>query len=315
MNDLLPSRNITAFVLVPVVTILSVWAVLFVEREINEQEQGEKVTLSGVIQEGNVAFQNIDTDKDGLKDWEEMLYQTDVNNPDTDGDGASDGNEVQRGYDPLVAGNGETDIEVERESDFTFYKNDSTLSRTDVLSRDTFTSYLTLRESDALDQQALVERSLDNAIRENTQASSTIVYSLSDINIVQASISTRQAYFNAYKSHITILSRIQYDETELMARYLYENDAVAFEEIARNIATYQAFLNVFATMRVPSDIGPIHVEIMNNLAILIDSLENIQRVDQDPLTGLIYAEKLSEDSEILLRNISALSLYFRNNDL
>ncbi|MFH1187647.1 MAG: thrombospondin type 3 repeat-containing protein, partial [bacterium] len=41
-----------------------------------------------------------DDDKDGLTNQEEIFYGTDINNPDTDGDGFSDGDEVKNGYNP-----------------------------------------------------------------------------------------------------------------------------------------------------------------------------------------------------------------------
>lgn len=41
-----------------------------------------------------------DTDKDGLDDRLEWLFKTDPFNPDTDGDGFTDGDEVARGFDP-----------------------------------------------------------------------------------------------------------------------------------------------------------------------------------------------------------------------
>lgn len=45
--------------------------------------------------------QLIDSDNDGLTDWEEeFLYFTDPNNPDTDGDGMFDGEEVRLGRNP-----------------------------------------------------------------------------------------------------------------------------------------------------------------------------------------------------------------------
>lgn len=43
-----------------------------------------------------------DSDGDGLRDWEEVLYHTDPHNPDTDGDGTPDGLEVKLGRDPTI---------------------------------------------------------------------------------------------------------------------------------------------------------------------------------------------------------------------
>lgn len=47
-----------------------------------------------------------DQDQDGLKDWEETLWQTNESNPDTDGDGMSDGEEVSLGRSPTEKGVG-----------------------------------------------------------------------------------------------------------------------------------------------------------------------------------------------------------------
>lgn len=43
----------------------------------------------------------VDTDGDGLSDWEEIGYGTDPYDPDSDDDGLSDGWEVEHGEDPL----------------------------------------------------------------------------------------------------------------------------------------------------------------------------------------------------------------------
>lgn len=46
----------------------------------------------------------LDNDNDGLSNAEEVVYGTDLNNPDTDGDGYLDGIEVENGYNPLGEG-------------------------------------------------------------------------------------------------------------------------------------------------------------------------------------------------------------------
>ena len=45
-----------------------------------------------------------DADKDGLTNREESYWNTDFQNPDTDGDGFLDGEEVASGHDPMVSG-------------------------------------------------------------------------------------------------------------------------------------------------------------------------------------------------------------------
>lgn len=50
-----------------------------------------------------------DPDKDGVNNAEERLYGTDPNNPDTDGDGYDDGEEVKNGYNPLGQGSLDSD--------------------------------------------------------------------------------------------------------------------------------------------------------------------------------------------------------------
>ncbi|EKD58572.1 MAG: hypothetical protein ACD_56C00096G0005 [uncultured bacterium] len=46
---------------------------------------------------------SIDSDCDGLTNEEELLYNTDITNKDSDGDGYSDGVEVKSGYSPTIA--------------------------------------------------------------------------------------------------------------------------------------------------------------------------------------------------------------------
>jgi len=45
-----------------------------------------------------------DNDRDGLSNAKEIIYSTDPENPDTDGDGYLDGAEVAKGYDPAKPG-------------------------------------------------------------------------------------------------------------------------------------------------------------------------------------------------------------------
>jgi hypothetical protein len=63
--------------------------------QVEDKPQEEKINSEEELK-------SMDSDEDGLSDFEEInIYSTDPNNPDTDGDTYSDGDEVENGYDPL----------------------------------------------------------------------------------------------------------------------------------------------------------------------------------------------------------------------
>lgn len=64
----------------------------------------ELVQQSEKAREEKMALRNVDDDGDGLANYKEDTYKTDKNNPDTDGDGYLDGDEVKNGYNPLGEG-------------------------------------------------------------------------------------------------------------------------------------------------------------------------------------------------------------------
>lgn len=75
-----------------------------VKGKYNPNGSGKFVIKDGKIvieDQGATVTIKIDTDKDGLTDEEEItIYKTNPNNPDTDGDGFKDGDEVKSGYNP-----------------------------------------------------------------------------------------------------------------------------------------------------------------------------------------------------------------------
>ena len=316
MKNFLPSRTVIALVLVPAVTLIAIMGVTAWNNREVVGEEGKVNVLARALEEGNEKFRELDTDNDGLRDWEEFLYQTDETNPDTDGDGASDGSEVARGYDPLVSGTGTTtEVTSSTTAGLYFYKEDSTLTRTDVLSRDTFTKYLELRKSGGLNQDNLVQKALNDAIRENTNVESTIRYELSDITVVPESSFNARQYRSSYNKAAELVGGVRYDEIELLAQYLYSNDVAAYNQITLNKDIYENFVKELEKMRVPKDVAPVHVELMNNTMIAVDSLEGMTQVEEDPLKALVFSQKFEEDRNIVLKNTQAIKLYFDTNGL
>lgn len=73
---------------------------------------------------GGIKMDEHDLDNDGLTDWQERWFKTDLNSADTDGDGYTDYNEVMHGYSPVQAGPTmrlEREILVNKSSQYLYY--------------------------------------------------------------------------------------------------------------------------------------------------------------------------------------------------
>jgi len=84
---------------------LALMALFSVYSFLNSFGPSSSVTKTANILKNSMSFEvDSDTDKDGLKNRDESYWNTDFQNPDTDGDGYLDGEEVASGHDPLIPG-------------------------------------------------------------------------------------------------------------------------------------------------------------------------------------------------------------------
>ncbi len=88
ISDYLPRNRFLYFVLALV--LVGGGTIFFYK---HKEAQEKKMVQAGV--KTTEELFTIDTDSDGLKDWEEIVLKTNPDKPDTDGDGASDGDETK----------------------------------------------------------------------------------------------------------------------------------------------------------------------------------------------------------------------------
>ena len=121
-----------------------------------------------------------DSDRDGVKDWEEALWNMDPENPDTLGRGNGDREEIE---------NQRNLIKIATSTD-------ESLTETDVFGRQLLASFASLEQSGNLNSETLDE--LSTQIRENlaTQVMAKI-YVQSDLNVVSTGTSSIEAYRKA----------------------------------------------------------------------------------------------------------------------
>lgn len=317
MNDFLPSRSVIAFVLIPALTIVGVWAtVKYYQAPIEQKALTKEEKIKIAIAEGQAEFLERDSDLDGLKDWEELLYKTDPSIQDTDGDGVSDGKEVLAGSDPLQKVDSTTGVvSTTTDSGISYYKNDTSLSKTEVLARDLLVTYTELGKADALGNQTIQESVINQLVKDTTKVQSVFKLESEDIRVVADSKFAAQTYHSNFSRITRKLSSIQFYELELLARFVEDGDQEALAQLIRHADLYEVIANELAAIPAPISVSGVHLELTNNLYIFTDSVRGMAKIAEDPLGGYVYAQKFKEDEILIQQNVRAISLYFRSNGL
>lgn len=110
----------------------------------------------------------LDSDQDDLSDAKELVYKTDPKNPDSDGDGYSDGAEVKSGYDPLKPAPGDKLSDQQRTNTAAIIASgESSGNLTDDLSGKIATMISSGDSADGIDMSSinnLIEESMANNI-------------------------------------------------------------------------------------------------------------------------------------------------------
>ena len=220
-----------------------------------------------------------DTDADGLKDWQEALWQTDKNNPDTDGDGTSDGEEVVNNRNPLKAG---PDDEMAQSN--TEITTETTL--TEEFSKDVFAQYLTLKDSGVEFNSETELAFADSILNSNYLAIPIQEYTVDDLRVV-SNINQLD-----YAENMGLLLKAhslspEKSETAVFAEYSQTNDASALESLDVPIKNYVSLRDSVLQLEVPQDLADIHLGFINNLGGAISGLGSSKALQEDPLLGVI----------------------------
>lgn len=317
----LPSKTVTAFVLIPLCTIFVVWLTTQLRDEYAQERAKHELAFSEKLDSAVNAYNDRDTDGDLLKDWEEFLYGTDIHKQDTDGDGLDDYTEVLDPLrDPTVADadRGRTQATNASSSDVIgddpYYAYDDSLNTTEKFSRDVLNTFAQLQGSGSINtnvQDQLLEKVSESVSNREEKAAE---YAKEDITIASNNSSAaveqyRQGYIGAAQS----LERVENHDLVLLAMYAETKDEAPLEELASNAQAYKLFVDKLREVSVPPEIADVHLELINNVYIMQQNIRDMSTPEEDPLGALIASGSYSNDEDVLGKNLEALSLYFQNN--
>jgi hypothetical protein len=253
----------------------------------------------------NYAVSDIDSDDDGLKDWEERLWRTDSKNPDTDGDGTSDGNEVATSRDPAVAGPNDSTKEVvlSRNRGIKAITEDKSLNVSEAISRAIFSSYLSTKTNAGASTNEA--EALAILLAEKLPKSKN--YTLSDLNI--SSANTKEAYKLYGNSLATALQSGDTSlesELTIFARAVETKDKQELKKLDVVIINLEGIISGALRAPVPVASAQLHLSLVNYFEAVKYDLSGMKLIFDDPTLAFLALNSYQTDTQKLLENLGAL---------
>ncbi len=266
-------------------------------------------TLSSAL---GATIADLDSDSDGLKDWEETLWGTDPKNPDTDEDGTEDGKEVAAGRNPATKGDGSddrlsTDLYSGSNIASTATSSEPTTA-TDRFSRDFFARYLSLKSSG---QQLSVEEQtaiIDEMIASERRNLAVPALSLGDLTVSDST--TLKAYGNA----LGAISKARsggagVNQLAIITEAISSNDETKLALLRPIQQNYLLIISDLRKTPAPRSIIDAHLTLVNALVLIENGMRAMTDVTIDPLTAIartqFYFDGIAS-FEVALDNLRSL---------
>ncbi len=228
-----------------------------------------------------------DADDDGLKDWEEELWKTDPANPDTDGDGTSDGEEITTGRNPLTAG---PDDRLDEEALKTKVNQPHPEDETPTarFSREFFSRYLDLRRESGgkLPPEALAVL-LQDAVTDAPRIAESKSFTATELSIINSSPETLHEYGNQLGTAVAEHSPEGLEDIFVtLQRSLEDGQEDELVKLTLWLDAYDGLIKRLLEIPVPAVAIETHLSILNASDGVRNGIKGIKNLYSDPLNVL-----------------------------
>ncbi len=263
-------------------------------------------------------LQSVDSDSDGLRDWEEVLLGTDPHKADTDGDGTSDGKESTTGRNPLVKG--PKDKMSETSSSKTPTED---LTPTDLLARDFFARYMELRQAGlSQDPQSQIEVAQQVVTKSGIVLSAPKLYNLSSVKTRKDDSATSIRQYGNDVGNLFLKYPINgRNEAVIAKEALEKEDLDILKELDPIITTYQNIVNGLTTIETPASLSQTHLDLINGMKISLFVAQSFRKSGADPVLGLQATSQYLEGARKLFdaflsvrQKISLMGIQYQQNE-
>jgi len=259
----------------------------------------------------------LDSDGDGLKDWEESLWGTDPNVPDTDGDGTPDGDEVVNSRNPLIAGPEDlidsTTVGILGAPSAGL---DGKLSYTDQFTRTIFGSIISAKESGQVFNTGSEAEQMIGGFLSTYQSPAQLVYNYSQVKATTDNSSdSLKRYGNAAGSALVDIKNIGNKDIDAATTLLQTENEDDAEKIRMFADQYAQIAETLSKTSVPSQLIPLHLPFINAIAGLSNALHDMEKLISDPLIGVSGLSKYKKSVEALSKSVRDLNTFFTTRNI
>jgi len=263
-------------------------------------------TTSLIVESSLSRTSGTDTDQDGLKDWEEVLWKTDPNNPDTDGDGVNDGDEVVQGRSPVGQGN----LSAKTISGTYISNQEETLTETDKFSRAFFEEYLLAKQTTGSKVSPITQENIIQELMENQKPFVPKTYTRNDL-FIEPTVSLKSYGNNLGKAlSSNPLPQGQKHEIDIFEAAIASERAQDLAGLSPIIDSYKSILRLLLALRVPEKATDPHLNLINKISKVIESIESMRSFFEDPIRSLPAIAAYSPGVKELTNSFAAFEIFF-----
>lgn len=297
---ILPSGK---FILITLLILLAGGAAIYAYNTYFKQYSDESDEMEIDIPDSDIED---DFDQDGLLNWEEFLWKTDPQIADTDGDGTNDGEEVATGRDPLVEGpNDRLEGSVSKSTNIE-------VSATDRLAQEFAIEYFTLKQTNESLDIDTQSKLLQKIAEKDYAAPIRAIYSINDISTSPVSTELSLRKYGNDLGRIIIeasVNKPEGNELDVFTQAARNQDSDILSNLEPFIAGYKTILSEALETPVPKEAATLHLNFINSIHYLIQSIEGMQQAGTDPLLAMISINEYSDSVDLLRQSLRSLTLY------
>lgn len=258
---------------------------------------------------------DLDSDKDGLRDWEERLWKTSTMSKDSDGDGTSDGDEVATNRNPLVKGPNDSIRDTIDLTESLTPESLEGLTATERVAREFFVEYMSYKQGGKAlskeEQEALLQFTLKNSVEEEvigkTYTEKDIVPSATNDTLAY------ELYGNSIGSSILRNSFKTENELALLERALRTQNVDDLVTIGKISDGYRAMISDFLQIPVPKDLVNSHLTLLSDMDTIAIALHNMTLVTSDPVQSLLSVANYDAYVRNLLNTVENIQAVLQLN--